>query len=117
MEKGTDPLTGEVFIKKRSNQVFASRENQIRYNNRKAGHKRKVKSRVDRKLDKNREILKSVLGDQKEVTKSKDFLLGAGFHFGCQTHSIRKGDITWQCVYEFAYAGDSSNSYKIIRHE
>ena len=45
-EKAMDPLTGEEFVPKRSNQKFASRENQIRYNNLKAKEIRQAKSKT-----------------------------------------------------------------------
>ena len=68
--------------KRRNNQRFASRENQIRYNNIKAQEKRNIKSQVDRVLDKNRTNLHKLLDGKTEITKSHDFLLGAGFGFG-----------------------------------
>ncbi len=110
-----DPLTGEVFYPKRTNQQFASRKNQIRYNNLKAYKKRKAKSGVERLLDKNRTILSEILGNETEVIRSKDFLLGAGFHFGCQTHSIRKNNEIWKCVYDYAFISDG-NSIKITKN-
>ncbi|MCK5138017.1 MAG: hypothetical protein KAR19_19695 [Bacteroidales bacterium] len=50
MEKAKDLLTDEEFVKRRNNQRFASRQNQIRYNNMKAQEKRNIKSQVDRIL-------------------------------------------------------------------
>lgn len=62
MEQARDLLTNELFYKSRSNQKFANRKNQIRYNNIKAYKKRKAKAPTDKILDKNRAILKKVLG-------------------------------------------------------
>ena len=42
----TDPLTKEVFYPKRSDQKFASRKNQIRFNNLKARKKRALKKKL-----------------------------------------------------------------------
>lgn len=116
METVKDPLTGEPFHKRRSNQKFSSRENQIRYNNFKGGQKRKAKAQVDKILDKNRNILKKVLGEKKEVILSKDYLLGAGFHFSCLTHNIKIGETIYNCIYDFCYARLENNQYKIVPH-
>jgi hypothetical protein len=32
------------------------------------------------------------LNGEKETVKSLDYLLGAGFHFGVNTHTIKKGE-------------------------
>ncbi|MBL4593473.1 MAG: hypothetical protein JKX68_06620 [Flavobacteriales bacterium] len=111
-----DPLTGELFSPKRSNQLFASGENQIRYNNLKAQETRKVKASIHRYLDKNRTILSIVLGNNKEVIQSRDFLLGAGFYFAYHTHNIRKNNEIWKCVYDYAYRSNEDSSIKIIKH-
>jgi hypothetical protein len=39
-----------------------------------------------------RAILKRILNGEKETVKSLDYLLGAGFHFGVNTHTIKKGE-------------------------
>ena len=103
MEQINDLLTGEPFTPSRSDQKFANRQNQIRYNNLKAQQKRKAKADIDRTLDTNRNILKRLLGDKEQVTKSIEYLLGAGFHFGITTHKIDKDDKRWNCVYEYAF--------------
>ncbi len=102
MEEIQDLLTGELFTPSRSDQKFANRQNQIRYNNLKARQKRRAKAEIDRTLDTNRTILKKLLGTKKEVIKSRDFLLGAGFHFGISTHKIEKDNKLWSCIYEYA---------------
>lgn len=110
-----DPLTGEAFIKKRSNQVFANSENQIRHNNLKAYEKRKAKAQIDKILDRNRQVLKVTLGSHIEITKSKDYLEGAGLHFGCNTHTIMMEGNKWICIYDYAYSLIDTNTFKIIK--
>ncbi len=112
-----DPLTGEVFTPKRTNQKFASRRTQIMYNNQVASQKRKAKSNTDKKLDKNRNILKTILGQEKEIIKSVDFLNGAGFDFFIQTNNLMKNGIKYICVYEFAYCLTENRKIKIFKHE
>jgi hypothetical protein len=114
MKEALDPLTGETFIKKRNNQVFANRENQISFNNLKAQEKRKALAQINKILDKNRQILKTVLGRDTEITKSLDFLLGAGFHFGMNTHTMKIREKKWSCVYDYAYRLVAENKFKII---
>lgn len=116
MDTATDPLTGEVFYKQRSNQKFASRENQIRYNNKIAEEKRRIKASIDKKLDKNRTILKNILRNQTEVIKSIDFLHGAGFDFFIHTHNYIKGQQKFSCVYEFAFGIVEKGKIKIFRY-
>ena len=41
-----DPYTKEMFTPLRSNQVYASRENQIKHNNLKAREKRLIKKEI-----------------------------------------------------------------------
>jgi len=117
MEKAKDPLTGEEFYKKRSNQIFASRANQIKFNNKKAFRKRKAKSLPDKILDRSREVLKNILGDMESVERSYDFLLGAGLHFGFCTHHINIDGVKWVCIYDYAYALIDNKLFKIIRLE
>lgn len=115
MNTAIDPLTGESFIKQRNNQVFANRQNQIKYNNLKAMNKRKSIANISRILDKNRTVLKTILGDKTEITKSLDFLLGAGFNFGCSTHSINHDEKKWVCIYDYAYTLIYEKTFKIIK--
>jgi len=114
--KRTDPLTQETFYPKRTNQKFANRENQIRYNNQKAKSKRDTKYLLDKILDKNRNIISKLLDKDSERYLSREFLLGAGFHFGCLTHSIELNGILITCIYEYGYQKISNDEYKILKH-
>jgi len=111
-----DPLTKESFIPERSNQRFANRANQIKYNNLRAQKKRKSKSEIDIILDKNRTILNIIVDTNPINNISKDYLLGCGFQFSCITHQINKDGHTYNCVYEFGYTILNVNEIKIIKH-
>ena len=115
MEQGKDPYTQEVFVKKRSNQRFANPGNRIRFNNLKARRKRYAKSFIDSILDRNRIILGKILGSQKEVTISKDYLLGTGFVFEYFSYQTTIDDQMYCGIYEFGIAKLTGNNYKIIR--
>ena len=112
-----DPLTGEPFTPNRSDQKFATRENQIRYNNLKAKKKRQAKAEIDRALDTNRNILNRLLGSHNAVTKSRDFLLGAGFHFGVTTHKIEQNGMLLSCIYDVALQQTEKDLFLISRVE
>jgi len=117
MEKSIDPLTGETFMRTRSNQVFASRLNQIKFNNFKAQKKRKSKEKINKILDKNYNVLASIVNGKKSTVKSYDFLLGAGFNFSCVTHHVKHEQKKWNCVYDYAYLVIGDKQFKIIQLE
>lgn len=98
-----DPLTKEQFYPKRSNQRFANRENQIRFNNEIAKAKRQEKAYVHSVLQKNWKILSQIVKNQEEVIKSQDYLLGAGYIFGCYTHIREIEGQKWNMVYNYGY--------------
>ena len=111
-----DFLTGELFEPKKSNQHFSCRANQIRYNNLLAKKKRLIKAPYDNPLDKNRTILKRILGNQEEVVKSRDFLEGAGYNFKYHQYQItidKINGITAKGIYEFLIFCIDNNNYKI----
>ena len=103
-----DPLTDEIFSPKRSNQRFATRKNQIDYNNIKARNKRQKKAPLDKVLDKNRNILANILLEKNALKKSKEFLLGAGFNFKVFNRSIRSNGKNYQCIYEYGVCVEES---------
>ena len=113
--QAVDPLTNETFIKRRNNQKFATRRNQIRFNNIKAQKKRDAKASVTRILDRNRSILKRTLGDKKEIVVSRDFLLGAGFSFNYFSFQVAVNGVTFAGIYEFGAAQIVKDQYKIVK--
>jgi len=115
MEKGKDPLTQEMFYKKRTNQKFARPENRIRFNNLKARKKRSAKSPFDKLLDRNRTVLERILNGKDEATVSKDFLLGSGFYFGYWLYQKSIDNTTYSGIYEFGIAKIRDGVYKIIK--
>ncbi len=109
-----DPLTGELFITKRNNQRFASRKNQVRYNNIKAQKMRNIKSPYNRAIDKNLKVLMDILGDKSQCEKSKDYLIGAGFDFRFFNRSLINNDVNYQCVYHYALCKTEKGMFKIL---
>jgi hypothetical protein len=115
MENTKDLLTQEEFIKRRSNQKFISSKNRIRFNNLKARQKRLMKAPVDKKLDQNRTILSRIIGDKPEIIVSRDYLLGAGFHFAFYSYNKEVNGVTYSGIYEYRIAKTSDGRYKIIK--
>ncbi len=113
--KGIDPLTNEEFTKQRSNQIFACKENQIRFNNERARQKRNAMAAINKTLYNNRNVLRSILGEEQSVQRSKDFMLGAGYEFGVFTHNMRIDNILWYCVYEYGFCALEGERYSIRR--
>ncbi len=114
-----DLLTNELFTPKRVNQRFACRKNQIEYNNLLAKKKRIAKAGYDKPLDRNRNVLKKVLGDNKEVIKSKDYLSALDYHFGLsmyQTIIDKEKNITAKGIYEYLIIPMTNNNFKITTY-
>lgn len=115
-----DLLTQEVFIKRRNNQLFATRKNQVLYNNLKARKKKIATGAISRILDKNRSVLLRILCDKNEIQKiSKDWLLGAGYNFSYVTHSKRISSESNQIanyVFEIGLLKLDETHYKIFKN-
>jgi len=115
-----DPLTGELFVTNRTDQRFANRRNQIMFNNRIAQEKRRLKAPYDKPLDRNRAILKSVLGKSREVTKSRDYLEALGYHFGLSMYQLvvdKKTNLTAKGIYEYLIINLDNNHFKITYND
>ena len=95
-----DPLSKEEFTPKRTNQRFASAENRKIYHNQIARKKREVTRSIDYSIKKNWNILTLQLGGRDEVTRSKEFLLGAGFNFNFYQRAFATDFGTVQAIYD-----------------
>jgi len=115
LEKSIDPFTGKPFIPKRNNQKFASRKNQVAYNNLISKQKRDVKSHVENVLKSNLKLLQKVLGKNEEKIISKDYLLGGGFCFNYHTQILMRNKIQWYCTYNIGVHQLKNNRIKIRR--
>lgn len=114
-KKAIDPFTKNEFIKKRSNQIYESRESQVRSNNEKAKQKRIAMAEVNKALDTNRKLLKSLVGDEEFVSRSKEFMLGAGFRFEICTHHIKINGVLWHCIYDYRYTKLEDDFFAITK--
>jgi len=111
MKERKDPLTGEMFVPKRSNQKFASSENQIKYNNDKAKALREEKSEVNKILDKNLIAYKKALKSSDTIIKSGDFLEGAELNLKIFTHIREDEGKVFFMTYDYGYAKLKDEKY------
>ena len=100
MMKRKDPLTGEWFEQGRSNQIFANKANQIKYNNLRAAKRRKRDNLNLSNLKRNVKILDRIF-DKTDNVYSEEYLKGAGFDFNASNGIHRIDGIIYQCVYEY----------------
>jgi len=115
-----DPLTGEKFTAKMISQKFANRKNQIKWNNIIAKKKRITKSYLDKPMDRNRNIMKKVLGNEKEVIKSYDYLDALGYDFNLAMYQIMINTETKKTavgIYEFIIEALGNQKYKVYKNE
>jgi hypothetical protein len=80
------PFTGEKFTQRRPNQVYSNRRAQVSAANMRAREKRLAKSFIQKKLDRNREVLKNLLGKESSIVLTMEYCKGAGMDLGCYTH-------------------------------
>ena len=76
-----DPLTGEEFVLKRSNQRFATTENKNRYHNRKNAEINKERAFIDKPCKQSHLILKMLYNPKSNNIYNRYFLEGKGLRF------------------------------------
>ena len=99
--QSTDPLTGKPFNQTKQTQRFATRDNQVRFNNRLATEQRRTLSPYLKILYRNRKILRGILGDEPQRVVTKDFLEGAGYAFRYQTHTLNQDNQQVFGIFEY----------------
>lgn len=117
MKQRIDPYTGEYFHPFRSNQKFACRENQIAHNNARAKEKRDYINEIDSCVHRNWQILLELLGDDRTITKSEEFLDGYGYDFRFLNNIRREGDKAYFAIYNVGIRQVDSKNYELINFE
>jgi hypothetical protein len=110
-----DPLTGQPFVKNRLTQRFASRSNQIRYNNQRVTERKRELAPYLKALYRNRQVLDRVMQGKVEITVTKDFLAGAGYDFVYQTHTGQRNSESVIGLFEFGLIPKPGNRYLVYR--
>lgn len=112
-----DKYTGKLFIPKRSNQLFATPENRIAYNNEKAKKWRQKMAPIIKPINKNRQILEELMEGRNERIVHKEFLLGKGFDFGFSPNTYTQNGETYFALADFHIIPKEDYNIQIIRHE
>ena len=117
MKQLTDPYSGEYFYPNRSNQKFASRENQIAYNNARAKVKRDYLNEIDSCVHRNWRILLELLGNNRIIIKSEAFLNGYGYDFRFLNNIRTEGGNAYFAIYNVGIRQIDFNNYEIINFD
>lgn len=107
-----EPLRG------RSDKRFCHDACRNSYNNRLNSASRSFTERINRLLQKNRRILKGILGNEKMIKVGDERLLTEGFDFTYHTHLLQtsKGN-TYYFVYEYGYLALENQQYLIVKNK
>lgn len=112
-----DPLTGQTFIPKRSNQRFATSYNRKKFNNQIANDLRKEREYIFGPLNKSHRLYIKLMEGKNEGEFSFDYLDGYGLKFNTFTHHKLINGVQVPCVFEFTlYIDASSKTVKIVRY-
>lgn len=107
------PFSGENFIPKRNNQIYASAYNRITYNNIKNRKLQKIVKPINKRLLKNYKIIVELLEDKQELISNSEFLKGKGFDFSILTHIMKEGNTSIYGIYNYAFFKLDNNTIKI----
>ncbi len=86
LKKRICPYSGEEFIPKRTNHIYACEENRIAFNNDKNNDKRKKLAPINKMLYQDYDVVNTVLGNRKEASIHSEYLRGAGLSFKVFNH-------------------------------
>lgn len=110
----TCPFSGEKFIPKRKNQVFASAENRRNFHNDNAMEIRKLLSPINRNLEKNLIICSALVQEGESKMFRKEELLLKGFNPNFFTHLDMYNDSMCMCLYHFIFPKNENPNYITI---
>lgn len=109
--------SGEEFIPKRNNQVFASTKNRINYHNKKNNKLRNELKLTNNQLMLNYRISKDLLANKETVTVHKEFLRGKGFNFKYFTNfgKSKNSSFLMYVLYDVSFEKIDANNYSICK--
>lgn len=97
-----DLLTGEEFEPKKISQKFATPENRIKYNNKRASLFNRSRNIKLKPINENHKILTSIMGNENRKIVNAHFLEGRGYNFAAMTTNVFIDKIVIPCIHEFA---------------
>lgn len=109
--------SGEEFIPKRNNQVFASKKNRINYHNAINNKLRNELKSTNNQLIVNYKICIELLDKNKSITVHREFLKGKGFDFRFFTNMVENKSKTayTYAVYDFSFEKVDENNYLLTK--
>ncbi len=117
IEKRICPYSGEEFIPRRNNQVFASKNNRINYHNNKNNILRNELNPTKKQLLLNHKICINLLEGKESITIHREFLKGKGFNFSYFTNITKskiKNDFAYQ-IFDISFEKNDENNYLIAK--
>ena len=112
-----DPLTGETFVPKRSNQRFATSYNRKKFNNNTANLLRKKRDVIYACLNKTHRIITKLMEGKNFEVFNNEFLKGCGVSFKNFSHFKAIDGKQCNCIFEFIIIiCNTSNTTKIKRN-
>lgn len=109
------PYSGEKFLPKRKNQVFATAKNRRDFHNENAAELRRIKSPIDRQLEKNFLIFSELVQVGETKNFSKEELLMRGYNPTFFTHLTNYNGKNSRCIYHFILpSSDNPNFITVI---
>ena len=110
-------FSGEEFIPKRNNQVFATKNNRITYHNDLNNKLRNELKSTNHQLMTNYKICLELLDKNKTRNAHREFLKGKGFDFRYFTNIAENNNKTGYtyAIYEFAFEKTDDNNYLIFK--
>lgn len=112
----TDPLTGEKFVAKRSNQRFATLENKNQYHNRKNAEINKERAFFDKPCKKGELVLRTLYKAKSDNIFHKEFLKGKGLSLDAYNHIVVINNEKIIAYYGYALRKvPDSDNYQIIK--
>jgi hypothetical protein len=111
-----DPLTGEDFAAKRSNQRFASIENKIRFHNRKNAEINKERAFFDKPCKKGELVLRTLYNTKSDNIFHKEFLKGMELSLDAYNHIVVINNEKIIAYYGYALKKvPDSDNYQILK--
>ena len=110
-----DPLTNELFVPKRRNQMFAKAENRIAYHNKTAAELRDKLDYLNKPLLANYKVLTTLMQNDSERIFHKEFLIGKGFDFKVCNHINCINGKNHFAIFNFTIIKLDGSQIKIIK--
>jgi hypothetical protein len=109
------PYSKSYFKAKRENQIYATAEDRIAYNNQQNNLLRRKLSFINKQLLKNYKIADSLLSDFYDVSVHKEHLKGRGFSFRMFTHVSQKDNEIVYGLYDICFTKLEDGYYYLYR--